>query len=216
MLDSRRVNTLTLRFPDAASSDLVLEPGVHTVGRGTDGRLVPAARHDAMLQVSVDRRGAWLQVRDGVRGVHVNGRPVRRVALLRAGDVVFLAENNYVGIILEVRSKTEIQALVGWLPGTQGKRHSRVLRLDLPIHVLAVADPHIPIKQRVARPALTANDRKEIANLLSQHPAVGTFVPPQHFESAYARWQRYLGYEEKATGQVDEKSLTRLTKEMER
>lgn len=89
MLDSPRVNTLRLRFPDAAPSDLVLEPGVHTVGRGDDGRLGPAARADAALQVCVDRRGAWLQVRDGVRGVHVNGRPVRRMALLRAGDVVF-------------------------------------------------------------------------------------------------------------------------------
>lgn len=89
MLDSRRVNTLRLRFPDAASADLVLEPGVYTVGRGDDGRLGPAARHDALLQVCMDRRGAWLQVRDGVRGVHVNGRPVRRMALLRAGDVVF-------------------------------------------------------------------------------------------------------------------------------
>jgi pSer/pThr/pTyr-binding forkhead associated (FHA) protein len=89
MLDCPRVNTLRLRFPDAASSDLVLEPGVYTVGRGGDGRLGPAARHDAMLQVSVDRRGTWLTVREGVRGVHVNGRPVRRMALLRAGDVLF-------------------------------------------------------------------------------------------------------------------------------
>lgn len=89
MLDCRRVNTLRLRFPDAASSDLVLEPGVYTVGRSDDGRLGPVARQDAMLQVSVDRRGAWLSVRDGVRGVHVNGRPVRRMALLRAGDVLF-------------------------------------------------------------------------------------------------------------------------------
>jgi hypothetical protein len=89
MLDCPRVNTLRLRFSDAASSDLVLEPGVYTVGRGEDGRLGPAARQDAMLQVSVDRRGAWLTVRDGVRGVHVNGRPVRRMALLRAGDVLF-------------------------------------------------------------------------------------------------------------------------------
>jgi pSer/pThr/pTyr-binding forkhead associated (FHA) protein len=89
MLDCPRVNTLRLRFPDAASSDLVLEPGVYTVGRGDEGRLGPVPRHDAMLQVSVDRRGAWLQVRDGVRGVHVNGRPVRRMALLRAGDVLF-------------------------------------------------------------------------------------------------------------------------------
>lgn len=36
--------------------------------------------------IRVDRRGCWLLVDDGVAGVHVNGRPVRRKALLRAGD----------------------------------------------------------------------------------------------------------------------------------
>lgn len=134
MLDSRRVNTLTLRFPDAASSDLVLEPGVHTVGRGSDGRLGPAARHDAMLQVSVDRRGAWLQVRDGVRGVHVNGRPVRRVALLRAGDVVFAdgSELLLLGEAPSTRERDEAGSVDAHavLRGVGGLNHGRSFALD--------------------------------------------------------------------------------------
>lgn len=36
--------------------------------------------------IRLDRRGCWLLVDDGAAGVHVNGRPVRRKALLRAGD----------------------------------------------------------------------------------------------------------------------------------
>lgn len=134
MLDSRRVNTLRLRFPDAALSDLVLEPGVHPVGRGEDGRLSPVARLDAVLQVCVDRRGVWLQVRDGVRGVHVNGRPVRRMALLRAGDVVFAD-----GSELLLVSEAPLESSVGGvglpdaravLRGVGGLNHGRCFTLD--------------------------------------------------------------------------------------
>ena len=38
----------------------------------------------------MDDRGLWLQVGNGIRGIHVNGRPVRRMALLRAGDAVYV------------------------------------------------------------------------------------------------------------------------------
>ena len=37
----------------------------------------------------------WLQVREGYAGLHVNGRPVRRMALLRAGDAVFVDGNEW-------------------------------------------------------------------------------------------------------------------------
>jgi hypothetical protein len=42
-------------------------------------------------RIRVDRRGCWLLVDEGVPGVHLNGRPVRRTALLRAGDCVHVA-----------------------------------------------------------------------------------------------------------------------------
>ncbi|WP_189453773.1 FHA domain-containing protein [Cognatilysobacter bugurensis] len=128
------MNTLRLRFPDAAPSDLVLESGVHTVGRGSDGRLAPIARQDAMLQVSVDRRGAWLQVRDGARGVHVNGRPVRRVALLRAGDVVF-AEGSELLLLGEPPGTRNDESTASSdarvvLRGVGGLNHGRSFLLD--------------------------------------------------------------------------------------
>jgi pSer/pThr/pTyr-binding forkhead associated (FHA) protein len=44
----------------------------------------------ASVRFCVDRRGVWLTVGEGVRGVHVNGRPVQRMAMLRSGDVVFV------------------------------------------------------------------------------------------------------------------------------
>ena len=38
-----------------------------------------------------DRRGLWLRVPGGAPGVHLNARPVHRMAQLRAGDLVCLA-----------------------------------------------------------------------------------------------------------------------------
>lgn len=96
MLDCACVEALRLQFPNQEQADLVLSPGVHAIGRGSGGRGArpvteshPAA--DAVVaQIYVDRRGVWLQVREGVRGLHVNGRPVRRMAMLRVGDAIFL------------------------------------------------------------------------------------------------------------------------------
>lgn len=91
MLDCARVNALRLRFPTRDLADLELGTGVHAIGRDSDG--LPALIDDpavALAQFCVDRRGVWLQLRDGVRGVHVNGRPVRRMAMLRAGDAVYI------------------------------------------------------------------------------------------------------------------------------
>src|SRR5690606_3566735 len=68
---------------------LTLEDGLHAIGRDPGGGLRRAdAAGDARVWIRVDRCGTWLSVAEGVRGVHVNGRPVRRCALLRAGDSV--------------------------------------------------------------------------------------------------------------------------------
>lgn len=80
---------ITLRAPGTPIDAVTLETGLHAIGRAPEGglRRVEGA-HDARVWIRVDRCGTWLSVVDGVRGVHVNGRPVRRCALLRAGDSV--------------------------------------------------------------------------------------------------------------------------------
>ena len=81
------MTALKLRFPNRQQPDLVLGPGVHAIGRDlVDRPVIVDDPGQAIAQFCVDRRGVWLQVREGVRGLHVNGRPVRRVAMLRAGD----------------------------------------------------------------------------------------------------------------------------------
>ncbi|HEY1141668.1 MAG TPA: FHA domain-containing protein, partial [Lysobacter sp.] len=85
------MTALRLRFPHRQQPDLVLGPGVHAIGRdATDRPVIVDDPAQAIAQFCVDRRGVWLQVHQGARGLHVNGRPVRRMALLRAGDAVFV------------------------------------------------------------------------------------------------------------------------------
>lgn len=91
MLECRPVDSLRLRFPDRSYADLLLGPGVHGIGRAAGGALGPVAdAQDALVQVCVDRRGAWMRTGPGSRGVHVNGRPVRRMAMLRVGDAIYI------------------------------------------------------------------------------------------------------------------------------
>jgi hypothetical protein len=91
MLGSRRVQNLSLHFPQGRTVDRALGTGVHRIVREASGNIgvgdaVPGA---LLVQVCLDRRGLWLQVPAGMRGVHVNGRPVRRMAMLRPGDAVY-------------------------------------------------------------------------------------------------------------------------------
>ncbi len=157
MVDFAAVNTLRLRFANGERDDLVLGAGVHAVGQDNDGHpcLVDDS-HDARLQISIDRRGIWLQLREQSQVMHVNGRPVRRMAMLRAGDVLHLD-----GVDL-----TLVGARPGPAPATAandppsaravlravgGPHHGRCFDLDHPCVVgsrpeadLCIAEPGIP------------------------------------------------------------------------
>ncbi len=93
MLDCRGMETLKLRLADDDRSELPLGVGVHAVGPmdGRDGRLgLIDDAQAARVRFCVDRRGVWLTVAEGARGVHVNGREVQRMAMLRVGDAVYV------------------------------------------------------------------------------------------------------------------------------
>ncbi len=85
--------TLRIDGTDAAGlplPPLPLGPGMHAFSR--DATAATLRRVDdsqaASIQFCVDRRGVWLTVGDDTHGVHVNGRPVQRMAMLRIGDSV--------------------------------------------------------------------------------------------------------------------------------
>nr|WP_246064675.1 FHA domain-containing protein [Lysobacter lycopersici] len=82
------MDALKLRFNDNGT-ELPLGPGMHGIGRGGDDAIgLVSDQQSPLLRFCVDRRGVWLTVADGVRGIHVNGRPVRRMAMLRPGDAI--------------------------------------------------------------------------------------------------------------------------------
>src|SRR5688500_3439525 len=82
---------MQLTFPNGEHADVALQ-GEITVGSRSGARVCLPGAGLAPLHASFvnDRRGLWLRVPDGVPGVHLNARPVRRLAQLRAGDLVCL------------------------------------------------------------------------------------------------------------------------------
>lgn len=138
MLDCAGVNALRLRFQNREHADLVLSPGVHAIGYDSDGALGLVPGDAAVGQVCVDRRGVWLQVRDGTPGLHVNGRPVRRMAMLRVGDAVFVGGTE---LLLLAGDPLPAPADYGFsggvdtrmlLRGVGGPHHGRSFTLDRP------------------------------------------------------------------------------------
>jgi hypothetical protein len=138
MLDSRAVDTLRLRFPDSNQADVAIGPGLHGIGHGADGVLVPVSNGAMLAQLCVDRRGTWLKLGDAVRTVHVNGRPVKRMAMLRVGDAIYI-EGREVLLLGPQRERDPLPEPGGeggdarvLLRGVGGQHHGRSFTLDRP------------------------------------------------------------------------------------
>lgn len=85
---------MQLMFPNGEHASVAFDHGEISIGsRAGLGVSLPGrslAPHHASL-VS-DRRGLWLRVPAGTPGVHLNARPIRRIAMLRIGDQVCLEQ----------------------------------------------------------------------------------------------------------------------------
>ena len=160
LLDSPRVDNLKLRFPGNDTADLPLGTGIHAVSLDqVHGTAVlhadPAA--NAPVRFCVDRRGVWLAVGESARGVHVNGRPVQRMAMLRGGDVVHVD-----GLEIVLASANEPEPLPAAirntpsdssgdvrtvLRGVGGHYHGRSFTLERPRLIGRAADADIRIDE---------------------------------------------------------------------
>jgi len=153
------MTALKLRFPTPDEPELPLDIGVHGIGRGRTGALAPVAGGDEpSVRFCVDRRGVWLTVGEGVEGVHVNGRQVRRMAMLRTGDAIFVD-----GHELRLVSTTPVSTIVPEeiagdaadgdadprvvLRGVGGRYHGRSFVLDRPRLVGRHAEADIRIDE---------------------------------------------------------------------
>jgi pSer/pThr/pTyr-binding forkhead associated (FHA) protein len=85
---------MQLTFPNGEHPGVAFNHGEISVGsRAGLGISLPGkglAPHQASF--IADRRGLWLRVPGGTPGVHLNARPIRRLALLRPGDQVCLEQ----------------------------------------------------------------------------------------------------------------------------
>jgi len=176
MLDFRRMELLKLRFAGEDQAELPLAVGVHGVGplEGRGDRLgLLDDPHAARVRFCVDRRGVWLAVAEGARGVHVNGREVRRMAMLRVGDAVYVdgVEMRLVGTTRPEAPGDALhepaQDVAGdprvVLRGVGGQYHGRSFTLERPRLVGSSADADIRIDdpafaERHARLELLGDD----------------------------------------------------------
>ena len=150
------MNPALLRFPGQPSVELPLAAGVHGIGRAGGERLGPVDPRQAAVRICVDRRGIWLYVEQGARGVHVNGRPVQRLAMLRLGDVVFVdgAEVALVGAPAPAEGDGDPAPAPAdarlVLRGLGGRHHGRSFTLERPRLVGRSADADIRLDDPAA------------------------------------------------------------------
>ncbi len=136
----RRVQTLLVHPTNRQQPDQPLRPGILRIARHASGvvRVGEEVQGTLLLaQFCLDGRGLWLQVANGIRGIHVNGRPVRRMAMLRAGDAVYADGLELVvqGTCEKVPSPPEMPVHAGedqrmLLRGVGGQHHGRSFTLD--------------------------------------------------------------------------------------
>jgi hypothetical protein len=142
MLDCVPMEGLKLRFPEHHHPEMPLGPGVHGIGRIGDTVGLVGDGDAPAIRLFVDRRGVWMTVADGARGIHVNGRPVQRMAMLRLGDAIYLD-----GVEMVLASSRRVDPLPDALRhvpgefrgdcrvvvrGVGGRHHGRSFTLEAP------------------------------------------------------------------------------------
>lgn len=147
------MSELRLRFSDGDQPDLVVGAGVHALGRLPTGLGPVDGEQPWLLRVSNDRRGLWLTVAEDLRGVHVNGRPVQHVAMLRAGDSIHV-DGGELLLLAANADRTAAPAIAGRDPvgnlrlvlrGLGGTHHGRSLNLEKPRRIGSAADADLRI-----------------------------------------------------------------------
>lgn len=149
------MNEVRLRFSDGDQPDLVIGAGVHALGRLPTGLGPVGAEQPWLLQLCNDRRGIWLTLADELRGVHVNGRPVQHVAMLRAGDSIHVDGNE---LLLTAANDGRAPPPAGTaqrdpignlrlvLRGVGGAHHGRSISLEKPRRIGRATDADIRIE----------------------------------------------------------------------
>jgi hypothetical protein len=116
---------MQLTFPNGEHPDVAFDYGELAIGsREGQGLCIPnsslAPHHASLIS---DRRGVWLRVPPGTRGVHLNARPISRIALLRVGDQLCLEQ---VQIVLSQNDPEQIDRRIPSVPRAALSEQQRV------------------------------------------------------------------------------------------
>ena len=197
------MQNLQLHFSHRDPPDRPLAPGVHRLVRMANG-IVDLSQEiqgvRLVAQLCIDRRGLWLQVADGIRGVHVNGRPVRSMAMLRAGDVVHADGVEFV--LRTPRPPLQLPAEVAdaeapasdpriVLRGIGGAYHGRSFTLDRPVLVGSAPDADIVVDDPAFAPRHARIERVGERVMLR----VGRMRTLQKFASVHASATNHFNQE---------------------
>ena len=146
------MKSLHLRSCHSSQPNLPLDTGVHTFAVTATSITAVAANEAWQLQISHDRRGVWLTTHLQAHAVHVNGRPISQLAMLRPGDHLHIAQHE-LQLVQTTSITTEkpkaIPSVVNpaslVLRGIGGAHHGRSLSLVTPrlIGRAAHADLHL-------------------------------------------------------------------------
>ena len=85
---------MQLTFPNGEHPSVAFNYGEISVGSKAGLSISLSGRNLAPHHASLvaDRRGLWMRVPAGTSGVHLNARPVKRLAMLRVGDQICLEQ----------------------------------------------------------------------------------------------------------------------------
>ena len=150
------MDEIKLRFPASDVAELPLGAGLNAIGRSGAGPIgIVGEGQQALVRFCVDRRGVWMTVDDAAGGVHVNGRPVRRMAMLRVGDAIYV--DGVEMLLVSGRKSAPAPSLHGNAPvdpiidprvvlrGVGGRYHGRSFTLERPLLVGRAAEAIIRI-----------------------------------------------------------------------
>jgi len=103
---------MQLSFPNGEHRDVNFETGEVTIGSRPDLMVSLPKSNLAPHHASIiaDRRGLWLRVLPNSQAIHLNGRPVKQLAMLRTGDLLCFDQ-----IRIQLRD-TDAKAIVRNIP----------------------------------------------------------------------------------------------------
>ncbi|MCC7097033.1 MAG: FHA domain-containing protein [Thermomonas sp.] len=168
-----------LQFCDDSQPDLALGVGVQSIGRNGGGLAPTVNGAPWLLQLSNDRRGIWMAVAEGQHGVHVNGRPIQQLAMLRAGDSIHVDGRKLLvlatadtGHPLDSAPPQDPAASVRLvLRGIGGRHHGRSVSLGQPCRIGSAADASLHIEGHGIHPQHAVIEERNGQVLL--HAAAG-------------------------------------------